>query len=231
MVKKHLKRLNVPRGWKIQKKIFKYIIRPNPGPHSKNTSIALGVLIRDVLSYAKSAKEVKFMLNNRNVLVDGIKRLDPKFPVGLFDTIEFVEANKCFRILFDKKGHLDVLPIEKSESKIKPCRVTRKNKLKGKTQIGFYDGNSIVVEKDDYKTDDTLVLEFPKKSVKEHIKFGKGVLIYLVGGKHTGQTGKIEDVKKDKISYKNSAGEVIETLKKYAFVVGSDKPSITLTKK
>lgn len=231
MVKKHLKRLNVPHGWKIRKKEFKFIIKSNPGPHPQSSSIPLGVLIRDVLGYAKNSKEVKFMLINRNVLVDGMKRVDPKFPVGLFDGVEFVEANKCFRILFDKKGNIAAFPIDKSEAKIKPCQVTGKTKLKGKTQLNLYGGNNILVEKDEYKTDDTLVLEFPKKSIKEHIKFGKGVMIYLVGGKHKGQTGKIEDVKKDKISYKNSEGEVIETLKKYAFVIGADKPVISLGKK
>jgi small subunit ribosomal protein S4e len=231
MVKRHLKRLNVARSWKIRRKDFKFVMNPNPGTHSKDSSIPLGVLIRDILGYAKNSKEVKFMLNNRNVFVDGTKRLDYKFPIGLFDSIEFTEANKYFRIVFDKKGRISTLPIEKAEAKIKPCKIAGKTKVKGKTQLNLYDGNTMLVDKDDYKVGDTLVLEVPKKSIKEHVKFGKGVMIYLVGGKHKGQIGKIEDVKEDKISYKNSSGEIIETLKGYAFVIGTDKQVISLSKK
>ncbi|MBW2979987.1 30S ribosomal protein S4e [Candidatus Woesearchaeota archaeon] len=231
MVKRHLKTLSVPKSWKIKKKESKFILNPNPGPHSKGSGIPLGVFIRNILGYAKNLKEVKFMLNNRNVLVDGIKRSNPKFPVGLFDSVEFTEANECFRMIFDNKGKITSLSIDKPDAKNKPCKVTGKTKVRGKTQLNLYDGNNILVDKDDYKVGDTLLLELPKKSIKEHIKFGKGVMIYLVGGKHTGQTGKIEAIKEDKISYKNSSGEVIETLKKYAFVIGSDKPVISLSKK
>jgi small subunit ribosomal protein S4e len=231
MVKKHIKRLNVPKGWKILRKGSKFVVRPNPGPHSKATSLPLGVLIRDILDFAKNSKETGFMLNNRNVMVDGIKRINPKFPVGLFDCIEFTEANKCFRVVFDSKGRISTIEVDKAESKIKPCKIDGKAKVKGKTQLNFFDGTNVLIDKDEYKVGDTLLLELPKKNVKEHIKFQKGVTVYLVGGKHTGQIGKIEDIKEDKISYKNEAGDVIETLKKYAFVVGSDKPAISLTKK
>ena len=62
MVKRHLKRLNAPKSWDILRKQLKFIVRANPGPHNKKTSVALGVLIRDVLGYAKTSKEVKFML-------------------------------------------------------------------------------------------------------------------------------------------------------------------------
>ena len=231
MVKKHLKRLNAPKGWSILRKNFKFIMRPNSGPHSLTSSLPLGVLIRDMICYAKTSKEIKYMLNNRGVLVDGVKRTDPKFPIGLFDCVEFSEANKCFRIVFDSKGNLSIIPADKAESKIKPCKIDGKSKVKGKTQLNLFDGANIITEKDDFKVGDTLLLELPKRTIKEHIKFQKGVTICLVGGKHTGQIGKIVDVKEDKISYKNKEGEVVETLKKYAFVVGTDKPAISLIKK
>ena len=43
--------------------------------------------------------------------------------------------------------------------------------------------------------------------------------------------GKIEDIISNKVTYKGKSGDVIETLKKYVFVVGKDKPAISLTKK
>ena len=50
----------------------------------------------------------------------------------------------------------------------------------------------------------------------------------MTGGKHIGETGNVEDIIGDKITYKNQKGNLIETSKKYAFVVGDDEPSITL---
>ncbi len=231
MSKKHLKRLNAPKSWQILKKEFAFIMRSSPGPHSLKFSVPIGVLIRDILAYAKTLREVKYILNNKNILVDGIRRLDHKFPVGLFDTLEFSEAKKTYRALLDQKGRIVLIPISAQEAKVKLCKIAKKFKVKGKTQLNFHDGVNILVDKDDYKVGDTLVLELPKKTVKEHIKFGKGVTVYLVAGKHTGQIGKVEDIKADKISYKNQEGEVLETLKDYAFVVGKDKPAISLSAK
>ena len=56
------------------------------------------------------------------------------------------------------------------------------------------------------------------------------MLVYLVGGKHAGTLGIIENVSENKIAYKEQAGEgkKYETLKEYAFVIGKDKPIVSL---
>ena len=106
-------------------------------------------------------------------------------------------------------------------------KIAEKTKLKGKTQLNLSEGNNIVVDKDDYKTADTLVLAVPKNTIKKTIKFQKNALIYLTGGKHVGDVGTIDDIKLNKITYKLGKG-VYETLKKYAFVIGEDKPVIKI---
>jgi ribosomal protein S4E len=53
-------------------------------------------------------------------------------------------------------------------------------------------------------------------------------LIYLTGGKHIGQIGKIQDIIGNRILYKTESGDVVETLKDYAFPIGKDKPLIKL---
>ena len=58
----------------------------------------------------------------------------------------------------------------------------------------------------------------------------KNVLIYLTGGKHIGEVGKVKDIVGNRIMYIMENGDVAETLKKYAFVVGEDKPVITIKK-
>jgi len=229
-MKKHLKRPKIPKSWPIKRRGIVFIIRPNPGSHPFKLGIPLGLVLRDSLDKGKNAKEVRKILHDNEILVDGIRRKDPKFPVGIMDVIEIKKSNELFRIVLDQ-GKINPIPIDKRESGIKACKVIGKNKVKGKTQLNLYDGKNILIEKDDYKTGDTVVIGLPKQEIKEHIKLEKGCFIYLIGGKHSGDIGKIEDIVSNKITYKNEKGVVIETLKKYVFVIGKEKPVLSLVKK
>lgn len=229
-MKSHLKRLAIPKTWQIKKKGITFATRPNPGPHPINLGIPLKLVIRDILGIAKNSKEVKKVLYNNEILVDGIRRKELKFPVGIMDVIEIKKINQEFRVVLDK-GKIGLIPIDKKEVSFKPCKIIGKTKVKGKTQLNLYDGKNILVDKDDYKTGDTIVISLPKHEIKEHIKLQKGCFIYLIGGKHSGDTGRIEDILSNKITYKRESGETIETLKKYVFVIGKDMPMISLAKK
>ena len=229
-MKKHLKRLTIPKSWSIKKRGIVFIAKPNPGAHPIKLGLPLGVVIRDILCIAKNSKEVKKILHDGEVLIDGIRRKEFKLPIGIMDVMEFKKSNEHFRIVLNK-SKLSLIPIDKKEGGFKPCRITGKNKVKGKIQLNLYDGKSILIEKDEYKVGDTIVIGLPKQEIKEHIKLEKGCVICLIGGKHMGDIGKIEDIISNKITYKGKSGEVIETLKKYVFVVGKDKPVVSLEKK
>ncbi len=229
-MKSHLKRLAIPKTWQIKKRGITFATRPSPGPHPINLGIPLKVVIRDILGIAKNSKEVKKVLYNNEILVDGIRRKELKFPVGIMDVIEIKKTNQEFRVVLDK-GKIGLIPIDKKETSFKPCKITGKSKVRGKTQLNLYDGKNILVDKDDYKTGDTIVISLPKQEIKEHIKLQKGCFIYLIGGKHSGDIGRIEDIISNKITYKRESGETIETLKKYVFVIGKDMPMISLAKK
>ncbi|MBU4143204.1 30S ribosomal protein S4e, partial [Patescibacteria group bacterium] len=82
---KHLKRYFAPKTWKIKRKGISFITKPSPGTHKISMSMPLNVILRDVLGYANSNREVKFLLGNKDIAVDGIQRKDYRFPVGLFD--------------------------------------------------------------------------------------------------------------------------------------------------
>jgi len=230
MVKNHLKRLAAPRSWPIKRKETTFITRPKPGPHSLKLGMSLGVLIRDILKYAKTTGEVKKILQNRDVLVDGVRRKEHKFIIGLMDVIGIPEIKKCYRVVLDKKGKISLIEIEKDDTSIKPCRIINKNKVRGKTQLNLFDGRNILVDKDDYNVNDTIIISLPNQEIKKHIKFEKNALVFLTGGKHIGEIGLVEDIISDKIRYKNKKGDVFETLKKYAFAIGKEKPEIKLEK-
>ena len=228
MSKDHLKRLAAPKTWQIARKDFTFVTKPSPGPHSIEASTPLNVLLKELLGYAGTTMEVKKILNTGGVKIDGKIRKEIRFPVGVFDTIGFTEINQYFRIVLNKKGKLDTVKINKEESALKPCKIIGKTSLKGKLQLNLYDGKNIDVDSNSYKVGDSLLLSLPEQKISKHLKLDKKSTIFLTGGKHTGETGSVEDVRGNKIIYKDQKGDLIETSKKYAFVVGDSKPSITI---
>ena len=136
-----------------------------------------------------------------------------------------------YRIMLDKKGKLVPVIINATESKLIPKKVINKTSTKGKkTQVNFSDGTNIL-SKENYQTGDTVI--FSDNKPKEHLKFEKGALIYILAGKQVGQIGVIKEIIQKKglqplrIVF-TQGKENSETLKSYTFVIGKDKPIVTL---
>ncbi len=222
----HLKRLASPRSWPVLRKTTTFVTKPNPGTHSLEECIPLNVLVKDVLGLADSTREVKKLLKLNNVFVDGVRRMDIKFPVGIMDTVTIRETGKHYRVIVNKKGKIALTEISKDESDIKPCKIVNKSLMKGKIQLNLSDGRNILVEKDGYKTGDTLILKLPEQAIEEHIKIGKDVVVFLTKGKHIGETGVVTDISGRRTKYKTDKGDVVETSTDYVLVIGKDKPAI-----
>ncbi len=230
MAKKHLKRLVAPKSWKIKRKGITFVTRPNPGMHSKKNSISINVVLRDMLNYAKTTRDVKVMLSNRDILVDGKQIKDHRFSVGVMDLIEIPKTKESFRVLLNKKGNISLVKQKSDEAKIKLCKIVGKSVIKkGKIQLNLNDGKNMIIDKNNYNTGDTLVIEIPEQKIKEHLKFEKGVCVYLSGGKHKGESGIIDEIKDSLIKVKPESGESFETSKKFAFVIGKINSMITLS--
>ena len=228
MGKNHLKRLAAPKTWQIRRKGLKFITKPIPGPHNLELGMPLSLMMKEVLNYANTTREVKKILNSNEIKIDGKPRKDFRFPVGLFDTIEFVNTNECFRVILNRKGRIDLIKIKKEELLLKPCKIIGKTMVRGKLQLNLYDGKNIFVDDKAYKVGDTILLSLPEQKISKHIKLDKKSTIFLVGGKHIGEIGNVEDIIENKIIYKDQNSNLIETSKKYAFVVGDNKSLITL---
>ena len=225
----HLSRLAAPKTWEIKRKGIKYITKPVPGPHKMEAAMPLGVLLKEVLKYAATTKEVKKILNSNDIKIDGITRKDFRFSTGLFDAVELIATNECFRFTLNSKGKLHLVKIKKEESASKPCKITGKTMVNGKLQLNLYDGKNVFAENKSYKVGDTVMLTLPDQKIAKHLKLDKKATIFLTGGKHIGEVGNVEDIISNKIIYKDSNNNLIETLKEYAFVVGEEKPLITLS--
>ena len=69
----HLKRHGMPTLWSVERKNEKFIAKPNPGSHKMKYVVPVVVLLRDILKYAKTSKEVKLILHDDEVLVNEVK--------------------------------------------------------------------------------------------------------------------------------------------------------------
>ena len=226
MTKNHLKRLNSPKAWPIKKKGIVYVTRPNIGSHSLNNSIPLIILLRDMLGYAKTSREARYIITSKTVMVDGKRRNDYRYNVGIFAVLSLPDMKKDFRLLFNENDKFSLKEIGAGEAALKPLKVTGKNKVKGKTQVCFSDGRTMLLDKDSLKIGDVIIYNLLENKIKDTIKLAKGAMIMLTGGKHLGDIGIVEDIINTRIIYKNRKGQSFDTLKKYAFVIGEEKPAL-----
>ena len=224
---KHLSRLAAPKKWNIKKKGIKWIAKPLPGPHKIKNGIHLLSIFRDMLNYADNAKEVKKILANQEIYVDGKRRKDPRFIMGLMDILFIPKTKETFRMLLTKKGKLTLIAIDEKETSIKPCKITGKTIIKKKTQLNLFDGKNILVDKGDYKVGGTLMIEVPSLKIKDSFEMKKGSYVFLTGGKHIGRSGALEEIKEKSIIIKKNK-ELIKTSKNHAFVIGKQKPAIKI---
>ncbi|PSN44082.1 40S ribosomal protein S4 [Blattella germanica] len=86
--KKHLKRLNAPKAWMLDKLGGVYAPRPSTGPHKLRESLPLVIFLRNRLKYALTNCEVKKIVMQRLIKVDGKVRTDPNYPAGFMGMYE-----------------------------------------------------------------------------------------------------------------------------------------------
>jgi len=230
---KHMKRLNAPRVVILHRKERAWTIKSSPGSHKIARAIPLGLIIRDYLKLTDSQKETKNVLSNGEVFVDGKKIKNHKYPCGLMDVISIPTLKKDYRILFDKRGKLTLVPIKTDDAKWKLCRIENKTIVKEKqVQLNLHDGRNKIVEKDQYKTGDVLKINFEDQKIDDIYKFEKGAVSMIIGGSHIGEVANIGDIETT-ISSKSNLTKMkgsteFTTLQKHVFPIGKNKPSIEL---
>lgn len=207
------------------------MVSPRPGPHKKFESIPLQIILRDILKVVGTAKEVKLILQAREVLVDQEPRKDFAYPAGIFDVVSIPKTGKNYRIVPTNHG-LELLEISEKESKLKICRIRNKTVLKkGKLQLNLHDGRNILVGKDEYKTGDSILIEIPSNKIVEHLPLAENCLGIVSKGTDSGKIGKVKEVVKGGMREKariicDLDGVKEEVLKERFFVLGKNKPVI-----
>uniref|UniRef100_A0A023GHG4 40S ribosomal protein S4 n=1 Tax=Amblyomma triste TaxID=251400 RepID=A0A023GHG4_AMBTT len=123
--KKHLKRLNAPKSWMLDKLGGVFAPRPSTGPHKLRESLPLIIMLRNRLKYALTGAEVKKIVKQRLIKVDGKVRTDTNYPAGFMDVVTIEKTGEFFRLLYDVKGRFTLHRITPEEAKYKLCRVKR----------------------------------------------------------------------------------------------------------
>ena len=222
------------RFWRIPKKESKWVVSPSPGPHKKFESIPLLIIIRDLLKLAEIAKEARAIIKTGEILVDGKKRKSVTYPAGLFDVVSIPKLGKHYRVVPTQLG-LELIEISEDEAKVKICNIKDKTKIKGnKIQLNLHDGKNILVDKDIYRTQDTVLVELNPLKIVDHVKTEKGSIGILTRGANRGELGKIKEVIPGKFKSPSriicEIGEKeVEILNEHFFAVGKDKPIIRVS--
>ncbi|MGD1834673.1 MAG: 30S ribosomal protein S4e [Nitrososphaeraceae archaeon] len=229
-----IKRQLAPVFWNIKRKEGRFIPKTSPSTHSKDTSYALSVLLRDVLKIATSVREVKNILNNKGIKVDGVLRYDTNFAVGLMDTIELIPAKQTYRLVPYQSKLLSTILINEDEKSLKLSKIKRKSIVRGnKIQYTFHDGKTIISEQQ-LKVGDTCLLSLPELKIIEHFPLSVDSMIIIIRGENSGKVGKIESIKEGTFSLPKRISISIEnrTLEipiDMVMVIGNNEPRLKVT--
>jgi len=221
----HLTRSNISKLIKLERvKGKKWLTTATPGTHSRDRAIPINVLFKEVMKITKTTRETKLMINKNSFLVNKKNISDVKFPIGLFDVIEFPGLNENYRLTILENKKFGVKSIKSEECNLRPCKVLgKKVQNKSVLQINLDNGFNLLIKDNNISVGDTLVLDLTTKKIVKHIKLEKGVTVMLIDGKYLGKVGILNEIKPGIAKKRNMSlqvgKELIETSGRYVFVL------------
>ena len=240
---RHSKRLSAPVTYGIKRKHGVFTIRPYPTRGPFDISIPLGIIVRERLGYAKTLNEVKKVLHNRFMKIDGKIRTNYKHSLGLMDVLEITKTKEFYRLVpFKGKRRITLHTITEEEAKKKLLQVKKKHSTKGGLiQFTFHDGTSKVINPaeeysikfSEVSPKDTVLYNIETGEYEEHYPFAEGNMSIIVGGHSVGLLGKLTEIetqigrKKRTVTIQLEEGE-FKTTDNHIFIVGKEKAMVSL---
>jgi len=249
--KKHLKRLNAPRHWMLDKLGGTWAPRPSAGPHKLRECLPLVLVLRNRLKYALTRRETVLIVMRRLVKVDHKIRTDINYPAGFMDVISLDKTDEHFRLLYDTKGRFVLHRIQPKEAQYKLCRV-QKVAVGSKASIGHnpfvqgvhtaipyivtHDGRTIRYPDPDIKINDTVKLDLTTGRILETIKWEAGNVCMVTRGANVGRIAIATHFEKHPGSYdivhlKDKRGNAFSTRFSNVFLIGKgEAPLVSIPK-
>ncbi|MCX6746846.1 MAG: S4 domain-containing protein [Candidatus Pacearchaeota archaeon] len=196
----HLMRQEVPRNWPIKRKGSTYVVKPN---FNINKGIPVLIILRDLLKLAQTRKEAKKIIHLRQVLVNERKIKDEKNNVLLFDTINVIPLNKCYRLELSEKGKFYLKEINKTETEKKISKIINKKSLRGKKiQLNLSDGRNSLSEVK-CNINDSVLINLKEGKIEKCLPLKEKAEVIVFAGKHSGKKGVI-----NKLNLKDKTAEI-----------------------
>jgi len=236
-----LKRHSAPNWWPILRKESAWVMKPSAGPHAIDESMPLLIVLRDLMGVVKNLHEARVALNESKILVNGKIVREPDFPIGVMDVLSIPDMQSHFRIL-PSNGSFVARKIQEDEL-FRLLRIENKTCVKGcRLQLNLSGGANILLEANGptgarevpYRTLDSLIMDLQARQIIDHIRLDVGSYALVVRGKNSGKHGVIQEIvpafkrRKSLVRIKSVEGEAIETVLDYVYVIGKEKPVITL---
>ncbi len=224
-MKAHLLRLAAPKTWLINRKERTFITRPKPGAQPLALGLPLSQVFKHILNLTATTLETKRTLLAQDISVNGRRVKDHRRHLAFLNVLR---AGKAYRMILTENGKVWAKQVDEKEANTTLVRVNNKTVLKqGKIQLNTNDGN-FIVDQDSYRTGDSAIVELPSRKITSVLKMEPGHYAMVMGGQNIGAHGKVLNVFENKILIETPSKEKLTTLKTYAFIVGKDKPEITI---
>ena len=240
---RQLKRERSPGFWPIHRKEHTWAPRTQPGPHAREKSLPLIVIVRESLGLANTAKEAIRVISQGKVKVDGIVRRDRRFPVGLMDIVQIEGASEAYRALPKPNRGLVLTPAQVKETTYKICKIVGKQNVPGgKLQYSLHDGRTILSATKEVRSSDeelavggAVQLSFPAQKIVKYVPFQVGSLGLVIDGRNQGYYGKITSITpgtstRRKIVRIETGAAGFETPADYVIPIGTDTPLVSMEK-
>lgn len=186
----HIKRKTIPQFWPIAKTGTKYLAVPS---HQQTSSMPLIIIMRDMLALVKTKKELKKIINEKKVLVNGKIVKEVNYPLALFDSLSIPSINQHFRaVLAGKK--LQLMPITEKDTATGIYKIINKTQLAGKKLQLNMSGGRNLISNEKIQVGNFVVLDNLKNKITKIIPLEKDTKVIAIKGKHMGEEGKIKEI-------------------------------------
>ncbi len=187
----HLKRQNIGEFWPVPRKGTKYL---SVATHNQEESMPLVIVMRDILKVVRNKKELKRILNEKQVFINDKEIRETNFPLCLFDVLSLPKMNLYYRALLSKNKKMIFEKISEKDAGTKVYKVTGRKILPGKVmQLNLMHGRNIN-SKEKISTGDSVVINFKENKITKVIPLEKGKKVFIIMGAHAGHDGKIEEI-------------------------------------
>ncbi|MBU3907207.1 MAG: hypothetical protein KKA64_03070 [Nanoarchaeota archaeon] len=187
----HLKRQSTSIKWPIPRKGTAYVVRPLS---NLRTGIPLLIVLRDMLKLAQDRREVKKILHQGYVMLNGKKAREERTAILLFDKIAILPLKKYYTLAISDKGKFAIQEVKEKDAEVKISKVVNKKILKGKRiQLNLIDGRNILSD-EKCRVNDSVLINLKENKIEKILPLKEGARGIIFGGKHSGKVGVIESI-------------------------------------